>query len=135
MCYSDVTQCLSDTTEFPIAVNDEGNKWLTKNYTWWTTGMFSGYLWYASDILQDERFKRPAHLYTYQQIFNQFDARSHDAGFLIMKSFGNALKFGDLSETETARFNQIIVNAALAQTTRFSHVVNAIKSWNSSIHA
>jgi unsaturated chondroitin disaccharide hydrolase len=56
----------------------------------------------------------------------QFNTTTHDLGFMMYCSFGNALQIAPQPE-----YQQILLNSARSLSTRFNPKVGAIKSWDS----
>jgi len=56
----------------------------------------------------------------------QFNTRTHDLGFMMYCSFGNALEYEALDS-----YKRILINSAGSLASRFSPVVGAIRSWDS----
>ena len=68
-----------------------GKRHLTDIYDW-TSGFFPGSLWYAYEMTENEKLKEQAIQYT--NLLNPIKSfkDTHDLGFMINCSFGNALR-------------------------------------------
>ncbi|MEO7045423.1 MAG: glucuronyl hydrolase, partial [Ferruginibacter sp.] len=91
----------------------------------WTSGFFAGELWYLYDLTNNDFWKQQAKLFTQKIEGQQYDRSTHDLGFEIYCSVGNAYK-----DTKKATYKNIIIQAAKTLSTRFSPVTGTIKSWD-----
>lgn len=93
----------------------------------WTSGFFPGVLWqiymYNNKIFWKER----ADSFTRLLEEEKFNPRTHDMGFKIFCSYGNAFK-----ATGEQYYKDVIIHAAKTLSTRFNKNVGAIRSWDHS---
>jgi len=100
----------------------------TSGSDWWCSGFYPGtllYLYQATrqrDLL-DEAAKRLKILEK-----EQFNTSTHDLGFMMFCSFGNAIRINP-----SAKYQSILLNSARSLASRFSPVVGCIRSWDSPI--
>lgn len=97
----------------------------TSNEYWWTSGFFPGQLWYMYEFSGDENMKNKAELFLKRIENQQYVTDSHDVGFIIFCSFGNAYRI-----TQNEVYLPVIENAAKSLSTRFSPLTQTICSWN-----
>lgn len=91
----------------------------------WTSGFFPGSLWYAYELTGDEELKKDAIRYT-NILYPISDAvDTHDVGFMINCSYGNALR---LAPNDTIK--QVIVKTADNLCARFNPEIGCIRSWD-----
>ncbi|TZF83301.1 glucuronyl hydrolase [Pedobacter sp. BS3] len=102
------------------------NGWLlTSGIHAWTSGFYPGTLLYLYEYAKDSTLKREAltHLKPLEKL--QFVTTTHDLGFMMYCSFGNAYRiFGDKP------YKDILVQSAKSLATRFNPKVGCIKSWD-----
>lgn len=91
----------------------------------WTSGFFPGALWYLFEATRDSRWIEPATRYTKLLAAEQSNNRTHDIGFMLYCSYGNALR---LANDPAAK--GVLLNGARALNTRFNPKVGAIRSWD-----
>lgn len=91
----------------------------------WTSGFFPGSLLYSYQITNDKRYLDHALAWIPSLAKEQTNDRTHDMGFKINCSYGNAYKI-----TGNNRYKDVIVNSAKTLSTRFNKNIGCIKSWD-----
>lgn len=91
----------------------------------WTSGFFPGSLWYAYELTGDEELKKQAIRYTNILYPIRALAGTHDLGFMINCSYGNALR---LAHNDTV--TNVVVETAEALCKRFNPTIGCIRSWD-----
>ena len=91
----------------------------------WTSGFFPGSLWYAYELTGDSKLKEYAAKYTNMLEPLRNFKRTHDIGFMVNCSFGNALR---LAPNDTIK--PIIISAADNLCGRFDKRIGCIRSWD-----
>lgn len=91
----------------------------------WTSGFFPGSLWYAYELTGDDELKKHAVRYTNILYPIRTLEGTHDLGFMINCSYGNALR---LAYNDTVA--SVIVETADALCKRFNPNVGCIRSWD-----
>lgn len=91
----------------------------------WTSGFFPGSLWYAYELTGDEELKKQAIRYTNILYPIHTLAGTHDLGFMINCSYGNALRLAHNDSIVS-----VIVEAANALCKRFNPKIGCIRSWD-----
>ena len=92
----------------------------------WTSGFWPGILWMEYEQTMDTAIKANAETFTRLMEKEQWNADSHDVGFKVYCSYGNALRI-----TGNEAYKTVIVQAARTLCKRFNPVTGCIKSWNS----
>jgi rhamnogalacturonyl hydrolase YesR len=91
----------------------------------WTSGFFSGSLWYMYQVTGDEKWRNLAEDWTRDLEPMSLGANDHDTGFRIFTSYGTGFSLtGNLSYSRT------ILRGAQTLATRFNPDIGAIKSWD-----
>ena len=105
----------------------------------WTNGFYPGLLWKLLSANQQIDGFTPAEQ---EKIFNQakyyqmalmpetLRASTHDLGFILYDSFGEALNYEGLSDADRAIYNKALNTGRDTLTTRFSPEKGVIKSWD-----
>lgn len=110
--------------KFPRTFEDGTHRF--SNSSWWCSGFYPGTLFY----LYEGTGKRELLLSGIKKLEElqkeQFNKRTHDLGFMLFCSFGNALRL----TKDTARYKDILVTGANSLATRFNPAVKAIRSWD-----
>lgn len=91
----------------------------------WTSGFFPGSLWYAYELTGDQALKDQAIKYTNMLNPVRYNKGTHDIGFMINCSYGNAMR---LANNDTIASVMIETGDNLAG--RFNDSIQAIRSWD-----
>lgn len=91
----------------------------------WTSGFFPGSLWYVYEFTGNEDVRSAAIRYT--EILNPLReyTGTHDLGFMLNCSYGNALR---LSPADTIR--NVLIETADNLCSRFNPAIGCIRSWD-----
>lgn len=114
----------TNPNEIPRTINKDGSLRTVDIYDW-TSGFFSGNLWYMYELTKDEKWKKEAVKRTEVLDTIQYWTGNHDVGFIINCSYGNGLKFGGQKQ-----YKNVIVQTAESLSKRFNTTAKVIKSWN-----
>ncbi len=111
---------------FPKSFNAKTDSLVTSNSSWWCSGFYPGTLLYLY-----EQTKKTELLTEADRIMNvlakeQYNKGTHDLGFMMYCSFGNANRINP-----SEAYKQILINSAKSLSTRFDPKIGCIKSWNS----
>jgi rhamnogalacturonyl hydrolase YesR len=101
-------------------------KYEFSNSSWWCSGFYPGSLLYLFEHTGDSSLYREAYKAIEHLKKEQFNTRTHDLGFMMYCSFGNANRL-----TPDTSFQNILINSARSLSTRFDPVAKSIRSWNS----
>ena len=115
---------LGDSTTLPRSSTPTG-RWVTVPPSDWTSGFFPGLLWNLYSWFTTPALQHDAKRFTDRLTSQQNNTRTHDVGFMMFCSFGNAQR---LSPSET--YQQILLQSARSLASRFDPRVGSIKSWD-----
>lgn len=91
----------------------------------WTSGFFPGSLWLAYELTGDERLLADAVDYTNKMLPATYYTGTHDLGFMVGCSYGNALRLCPNDSLKT-----VIIRTADNLASRFNPEIGAIRSWD-----
>ena len=91
----------------------------------WTSGFFPGSLWYAYELTGNDSLKAQAIRFTNKLNPVRKQKNTHDVGFMINCSYGNALR---LAPNDTIK--DVIVETAENLYARFNPSIGCIRSWD-----
>jgi len=116
---------LASKESFPRTYNNFMQRLQTTSSDWWCSGFYPGTLFYLYEQtkkqeLYDEGLRMLALLEK-----EQFNVDTHDIGFMMYCSYGNANRIAPKPE-----YKDILVNSAKSLITRFNPNVGCIKSHN-----
>jgi len=92
----------------------------------WTSGFHPGSMWNLYGLTKNEDWKNKAIQYTELLDTLQYWEGTHDLGFMIGDSYGNALKYWDNDDNK-----KVMVQAAKSLSARFKPKAGIIQSWES----
>jgi unsaturated chondroitin disaccharide hydrolase len=122
--YGRILSVSPDLSHFPRTIDSSGNLVTTNKYEW-TTGFFAGNLWYLYELTSDPKWKKDAIKWTEALDTIQYWSGSHDIGFMMNCSYGNALRI-----TGNVAYKKVIIRSAESLCKRYNPVTKCIKSWN-----
>ena len=110
---------------YPKTYFADKQKFETSKSDWWCSGFYPGTLIYL-----DESAKKPVFEKEINRVFQdlkkaQFNKTTHDLGFMMFCSFGNANRLNP-----TPEYAEILMNSAKSLASRFDEKVGCIKSWD-----
>jgi rhamnogalacturonyl hydrolase YesR len=110
---------------FPKTYNSYMDHLQTSNSDWWCSGFYPGVLFYlyeetGNQELYDEGIRMLSLLEK-----EQYNTETHDIGFMMCCSYGNADRI-----TPSSGYKEILTNSANSLITRFNPTVGCIKSHN-----
>lgn len=91
----------------------------------WTSGFFPGSLWYAYELTGNDSLKAQAIRFTNKLNLVRYMKNTHDVGFMVNCSYGNALRLAPNDSIV-----QVMVETADNLCSRFDSVVGCIRSWD-----
>src|ERR1700722_4884387 len=103
-----------------------GDRLETSDPGWWTSGFYSGTLFYLFEFSHDTALLREAQNRLTLLEPEQYNKGTHDLGFMMYCSFGNGLRL-----LSTPAYKDILLTSARSLSTRFNPTVGCIKSWDS----
>ena len=109
--------------QFPKTYEHDSLK--TSDADWWCSGFYPGSLLYLYEQTKDTVLYNEAKRILAVLAKEQYNTGTHDLGFMMYCSFGNAFRL-DSNDA----YKQILINSAKSLATRFNPTVGCIKSWN-----
>jgi hypothetical protein len=109
----------------PKTYNAYSDKVETSDASWWCSGFYPGTLLYLYEFTQDTSLLHEAERRLKLLEKEQYDRGTHDLGFMMYCSFGNAQRI-----LPGARYQDILLNSARSLATRFHPVPACIRSWD-----
>jgi len=111
---------------FPKNYDPKSAKFETSDSKWWCSGFYPGTLLYLYEETKDQQLYDEA-----MRILNVLEKEknnttTHDLGFMMFCSFGNAERIASKPE-----YKEILLQSARSLSTRFNPAVGCIKSWDS----
>ena len=91
----------------------------------WTSGFFPGELWYLYEFRKEQEWLDIATTATLQIEKEKFNAGTHDMGFKMYCSFGNAYRL-----TGDAHSREVLLQSARTLIRRFNPKAGVIRSWD-----
>lgn len=91
----------------------------------WTSGFFPGSLWLMFDLTNNDYWKKKADFYTNLLEKEQYNTGTHDLGFMMYCSYGQAYRL-----TGSEKYKDVLINAAQSLASRYNPVVGCIRSWD-----
>jgi hypothetical protein len=98
---------------------------ITSGSAWWTSGFYPGSLWYLYEYSGNEIYKTEAQEKMLVVEKEKLNTGTHDLGFMLYCSFGNAYRL--LANEE---YKNVLLMGAESLSTRFNPNVGSIKSWD-----
>lgn len=111
---------------FPVTWYAAGKKLVTSGSEPWVGGFYPGALLYLFEATKDSTLYREALRKLKALEKEQFNKTTHDLGFMMYCSFGNARRLAPKPE-----YDSIIINSARSLASRFNKQVGCIRSWDS----
>lgn len=111
---------------FPKTYYAEKDELETSGSGWWVSGFYPGTLLYLYEETGDKELLKEANRIMNVLEKEKFNTSTHDLGFMMFDSFGNAYRLNPSSE-----YKDIIIQSAKSLATRYNPEVGAIKSWDS----
>jgi unsaturated chondroitin disaccharide hydrolase len=108
----------------PRSTNPDGSVRLA-NYKDWTTGFFPGSLWYGYELSGDKELANQAKRFTLALDSVRYIKNTHDVGFMLYCSYGNAYRI-----TGDKAYLPALADGAQNLYNRFNPKVGAIRSWD-----
>lgn len=102
------------------------NKYEFSSSDWWCSGFFPGTLLLLSEATDDQSLAAFAIEKLKYLEKEQFNKGTHDLGFMLYCSFGNALRVTQ----DSARYLPILVNGAASLVSRYNPNTKTIRSWD-----
>lgn len=111
---------------YPKTYYADKDKFETSKSEWWCSGFYPGTLIYLDEAAKNPVFKEEIDRVLQDLKREQFNTKTHDLGFMMFCSFGNANRLNPSPE-----YAAILMNSAKSLASRFNETVGCIKSWDS----
>ncbi|NLP56858.1 glycoside hydrolase family 88 protein [Lutibacter sp. B1] len=112
--------------KYPKTYNAKNDKLETSGSGWWCSGFYPGTLLYLNEVIPNDALKNEADRVLEDLKKEQYNTSTHDLGFMMYCSFGNAYRLNPKPEYE-----EVLMNSAKSLASRFNKTVGCIKSWDS----
>ncbi|MEO8961782.1 MAG: glucuronyl hydrolase [Ginsengibacter sp.] len=109
----------------PQSYDEKDKKLISKDIKWWCSGFYPGSLWYIYEQTGNDAIKKEAERSMQLLEPNQNNTGTHDLGFMMYCSFGNAYRL-----TKKEEYKNIIFRSAESLSTRYRPSIKSIQSWN-----
>ena len=105
----------------------------TSDAGWWTSGFYPGTLFELYSYSHDTALLNEAQRRLTLLEKEQYNKGTHDLGFMMYCSYGNALQLiqQGLLQAPASTYDSILLTSARSLSTRFHPAVGCIKSWDS----
>ena len=113
-----------DSSAFPRSMEPDGSTRGVKSSDW-TSGFYPGTLLYLNRITKEQIYFETAKKWLPFNAREQTNDRTHDMGFKIYCSIGNAYEIAPSEE-----WKEVILKSAETLSTRFNENTGCIKSWD-----
>ena len=104
----------------------ENDSLVTSDSGWWCSGFYPGTLLYLDEAIDAPKLKEEAISFMADLKREQYNKSTHDLGFMMYCSFGNANRLEPNPE-----YQDILLNSAKSLATRYNDTVQASRSWDS----
>jgi unsaturated chondroitin disaccharide hydrolase len=111
--------------KFPKSFNTKTGSLETSNSDWWCSGFYPGTLFSLYSKTHDPLLLTEGNRMLGNLEKEQFNTGTHDLGFMMFCSFGNALIV-----SPKPAYKNILLNSAKSLSSRFDPRVGCIRSWN-----
>jgi len=91
----------------------------------WCSGFFAGSLWQVFAYNHNNSWREKAASYTWPLEEVKFHKGTHDLGFMLYSSFGQAYRL-----TKEQSYKDVLIQAAKTLSSRYNPTVKAIRSWD-----
>lgn len=91
----------------------------------WCCGFPAGSYWYMYELTGDKNWRKIAEENTVKLNGVQFRKDTHDLGFMVFCSYGNAYRI-----TKNLKYKKAIIDASESLITRFNPTIGCIRSWD-----
>lgn len=112
--------------KYPKTYYADKDKFETSKSDWWCSGFYPGTLIYLDEASKTQVFKKEIDRVLQDLKREQFNTTTHDLGFMMFCSFGNANRLNPSPE-----YAAILMHSAKSLSSRFNETVGCIKSWDS----
>jgi unsaturated chondroitin disaccharide hydrolase len=112
--------------QYPKTWHEDKKELETSDSGWWCSGFYPGTLLYLNESQKTPALEKEALAFLDDLKKEQYNTTTHDLGFMMYCSFGNAERLNPSKEYEA-----ILMQSAKSLATRYNPVAKCIKSWDS----
>jgi hypothetical protein len=112
--------------KLPRSYDSVKNQLITSGSDWWCSGFYPGTLWYLYEYTKDKSLMTEALRSTSLLEKEKNNTGTHDLGFMMGCSYGNANRIAP-----KPGYEEILLTGARSLSTRFNPKVGCIRSWDS----
>ncbi len=113
--------------KYPKTYHEAKDKLETSGSEWWCSGFYPGTMLYLDEAINKPILKDEIDNVLLDLKKEQFNKTTHDLGFMMYCSFGNANRLNPSPE-----YAAVLMNSAKSLVSRFDEKVGCIKSWDTS---
>lgn len=124
--YYTLIEKLDASNRMPRTYDAEADELKTSGTGWWCSGFYPGTLFYLYEATGDTVLLNEALRTLGLLEKEQYNTTTHDLGFMMFCSFGNALR---LAPSES--YPAVLVQSAASLASRFDPQIGSIRSWDS----
>jgi len=99
------------------------------NSSWWCSGFYPGTLLYLSEGTSNSELEKVALEKLKDLEKEQYNKGTHDLGFMLFCSFGNALRLTN----DSVKYQPILKTGAESLISRYSPITKTIRSWDHNV--
>ena len=111
---------------YPKTYYEKTDSLETSDSGWWCSGFYPGTLLYLNEVDPSPELKQQANVALGGLENEQFNKSTHDLGFMMYCSFGNANRLDP-----NPKYDTILLNSAKSLATRYNAKAKSIQSWDS----
>lgn len=108
----------------PRTIEKDGSLRLVSSHDW-CCGFFPANLWFMYEYTGEDKWKQAADKYSWAIADAQYNAGSHDLGFMVYLPFSKAYQL-----TGDERYKEVALQAAKTLIARYRPAVGCIRSWD-----
>lgn len=123
--YSGMAEHLEEG-KYPKTYHANSDTFETSGSGWWCSGFYPGTLLYLNEAFNQPKLKLEIDRVLNDLKKEQYNTTTHDLGFMMYCSFGNAERLNPNQE-----YKEILMNSAKSLVTRYNDTVKSIRSWDS----
>lgn len=123
--YLYMKETLNGSDRFPKTYDKHTQRLKTSGSDWWCSGFYPGTLFYLYEATGNRELYAEGIRMLHLLEPEQYNVNTHDVGFMMYCSYGNADRIAPQPE-----YKDILVNSARSLITRFNPAVGCIKSHN-----
>ena len=112
-------------SSYPKTYHQDSNALETSGSDWWCSGFYPGTMIYLNEAHPSETLQTEIDAYLNDLEKEQYNTHTHDLGFMMYCSFGNANRLN-----ASKAYEDVLLQSAKSLATRYNDTVKAIRSWD-----